>query len=109
MAWRWRNPRGRWRERLARRSRGSLGGDAMLRAEHDVRTLLPAKRGGARGNPPAIGPVLGPWTTGMMRMGINKIEVISIPVSNQQRAKEFYVGTLGFDLIVEAPMGDGND
>lgn len=42
-------------------------------------------------------------------MGIDKITVVSVPVTDQQRAKAFYVGTLGFDLIAEAPMGDGND
>lgn len=42
-------------------------------------------------------------------MGITKITVVSVPVTDQQRAKAFYVGTLGFDLITEAPMGDGND
>lgn len=42
-------------------------------------------------------------------MGINKITVVSVPVSDQQRAKQFYTDSLGFDLIAEAPMGDGND
>jgi catechol 2,3-dioxygenase-like lactoylglutathione lyase family enzyme len=35
------------------------------------------------------------------------IEVVSIPVSNQEVAKEFYL-KIGFQVIVEAPMGDGN-
>jgi catechol 2,3-dioxygenase-like lactoylglutathione lyase family enzyme len=35
------------------------------------------------------------------------IEVISIPVSDQQVAKEFYL-KIGFELIIEAPMGDGS-
>ncbi len=34
------------------------------------------------------------------------IEVITIPVADQQKAKEFYT-KLGFQLIVEAPMGNG--
>ena len=34
------------------------------------------------------------------------IEVISIPVTDQQRAKEFYM-KLGFQVIIEAPMGNG--
>jgi catechol 2,3-dioxygenase-like lactoylglutathione lyase family enzyme len=33
-------------------------------------------------------------------------EIISIPVSDQQKAKEFYL-KLGFHIIVEAPMGNG--
>jgi len=35
------------------------------------------------------------------------IEVISVPVSNQAASKEFYL-KIGFEIIVEAPMGDGN-
>jgi catechol 2,3-dioxygenase-like lactoylglutathione lyase family enzyme len=34
------------------------------------------------------------------------IEIISLRVSDQQKAKEFYM-KLGFELIVEAPMGNG--
>ncbi|SRR2546423_9792394 len=34
------------------------------------------------------------------------IEIISIPVTNQERSKEFYL-KLGFQIIVEAPMGNG--
>lgn len=34
------------------------------------------------------------------------IEIITIPVSNQQKAKEFY-SKLGFELIIEAPSHDG--
>ena len=34
------------------------------------------------------------------------IEIISLRVSDQQKAKEFYI-KLGFELIVEAPMGNG--
>jgi catechol 2,3-dioxygenase-like lactoylglutathione lyase family enzyme len=34
------------------------------------------------------------------------IEIITIAVSDQQKAKEFYV-KLGFQIIVEAPMGNG--
>lgn len=35
------------------------------------------------------------------------IEVISVPVTDQAAAKEFYL-KIGFEIIVEAPMGDGN-
>lgn len=31
-------------------------------------------------------------------MAINDVAVVSVPVSDQQRAKEFYVDKLGFDL-----------
>jgi catechol 2,3-dioxygenase-like lactoylglutathione lyase family enzyme len=34
------------------------------------------------------------------------IEIISLRVSDQQKSKEFYM-KLGFELIVEAPMGNG--
>jgi catechol 2,3-dioxygenase-like lactoylglutathione lyase family enzyme len=36
------------------------------------------------------------------------IEIVTIPVSDQQKAKEFYM-KLGFHIIVEAPMGDGTN
>lgn len=34
------------------------------------------------------------------------LEVISIPVSDQEQSKEFYL-KLGFQVLVEAPMGNG--
>lgn len=37
---------------------------------------------------------------------MKKIEVIMIPVSDQQKAKDFYL-KLGFRLMIEAPMEDG--
>ncbi|MGH6653831.1 MAG: VOC family protein [Actinocrinis sp.] len=40
-------------------------------------------------------------------MQITKIQVLSLPVSDQDRAKEFYVGTLGLKLVRDNPMGDG--
>lgn len=38
---------------------------------------------------------------------IRKIKFASIPVRDQDRALEFYVGTLGFTLITDQPMGPG--
>ena len=35
------------------------------------------------------------------------IDAVSIPVSDQQRAKEFYM-RLGFRLLDETPMGNGS-
>jgi catechol 2,3-dioxygenase-like lactoylglutathione lyase family enzyme len=37
---------------------------------------------------------------------MKKIEIIMIKVSDQQKAKEFYLN-LGFQVIMEAPMGNG--
>ena len=37
---------------------------------------------------------------------MTSIEVISIPVTDQQAAKDFYI-KIGFELIVEADMGNG--
>jgi predicted enzyme related to lactoylglutathione lyase len=34
------------------------------------------------------------------------ISVVSVPVSDQHRAKSFYLGQLGFSLIAEATFGD---
>jgi len=35
---------------------------------------------------------------------IKKIEVISIPVKNQDKAVEFYINKLGFKLLVDTPF-----
>ena len=40
-------------------------------------------------------------------MTIYGFEVISVPVSDQQRAKSFYRDVLGFALVREEPMGPG--
>lgn len=40
-------------------------------------------------------------------MGIRAIEVVSIPVSDVDRAKAFYAETLGFTLDIDNPIGDG--
>lgn len=37
---------------------------------------------------------------------MKNVEIIMIPVEDQQKAKEFYL-QLGFELIIEAPMGNG--
>jgi len=36
---------------------------------------------------------------------LNRIDIVSIPVSDQNVAKRFYIDTLGFELKVESPMG----
>ncbi|ETK37034.1 VOC family protein [Microbispora sp. ATCC PTA-5024] len=38
-------------------------------------------------------------------MNITRIQLVSVPVSDQGRAKDFYVGTLGLDLVRDNPMG----
>jgi predicted enzyme related to lactoylglutathione lyase len=38
---------------------------------------------------------------------INKVGTVVIPVSDQDRAIEFYVDTLGFEKRVDVPFGDG--
>jgi predicted enzyme related to lactoylglutathione lyase len=40
-------------------------------------------------------------------MAIIGFEILSVPVSDQQRAKAFYRDVLGFDLLREEPMGPG--
>jgi catechol 2,3-dioxygenase-like lactoylglutathione lyase family enzyme len=40
-----------------------------------------------------------------MRLGA--IELVSVPVTDQSRSKEFYEGKLGFTLISDDPFGDG--
>ena len=38
-------------------------------------------------------------------MAITHIQLLSVPVSDQERAKDFYVNTLGFDLVSDNAMG----
>ena len=40
-------------------------------------------------------------------MPIRSFEIVSVPVSDQQRAKRFYMEVLGFELVRESPMGPG--
>ncbi|MGH2486599.1 MAG: VOC family protein [Ktedonobacterales bacterium] len=40
-------------------------------------------------------------------MAIKDIQVVSLPVSDQDRAKAFYVETLGFELRSDATFGPG--
>ena len=39
-------------------------------------------------------------------MTISKLQLVSVPVSDQDRAKDFYVDTLGLALVADNPMGD---
>ena len=38
-------------------------------------------------------------------MTITKFQLFSLPVSDQDRSRDFYVGVLGFELISDAQMG----
>src|SRR3954451_24090686 len=38
-------------------------------------------------------------------MTITHIDVVSLPVQDQERARDFYVGTLGFELVRQNRMG----
>jgi catechol 2,3-dioxygenase-like lactoylglutathione lyase family enzyme len=38
---------------------------------------------------------------------IGRVQVVSVPVSDQDRAKSFYTDTLGFELRAENVFGDG--
>jgi catechol 2,3-dioxygenase-like lactoylglutathione lyase family enzyme len=40
-------------------------------------------------------------------MSITKVQLFSIPVSDQDRARDFYVGALGMELVREMPMDPG--
>lgn len=40
-------------------------------------------------------------------MQLNRLVIVSVPVSDQDRAKAFYVDTLGFQLRRDNPLGDG--
>jgi predicted enzyme related to lactoylglutathione lyase len=38
-------------------------------------------------------------------MAISKIELLSLPVSDQDRARDFYIDVLGFELVRQNDMG----
>jgi catechol 2,3-dioxygenase-like lactoylglutathione lyase family enzyme len=38
---------------------------------------------------------------------MHRITVVSVPVSDQDAARTFYVDQLGFELVADAPFGDG--
>jgi len=40
-------------------------------------------------------------------VAIKSFEIVSVPVSEPQRSKQFYRNVLGFDLVREMPMGPG--
>ena len=40
-------------------------------------------------------------------MTVKRLEVVSIPVSDQERAKRFYAEQLGFAVVNDAPFGAG--
>jgi catechol 2,3-dioxygenase-like lactoylglutathione lyase family enzyme len=39
---------------------------------------------------------------------ISDVSVVGVPVTDQDRALEFYAGTLGFEVRVDAPAPDGD-
>jgi catechol 2,3-dioxygenase-like lactoylglutathione lyase family enzyme len=38
-------------------------------------------------------------------MTISNVQLLSVPVSNQDRARDFYVDTLGFELAIDTQLG----
>jgi len=44
---------------------------------------------------------------GVKMIGSVRVESVSVPVSDQDEAKEFYVGTLGFELLVDNTWREG--
>jgi catechol 2,3-dioxygenase-like lactoylglutathione lyase family enzyme len=39
-------------------------------------------------------------------VAVTHIQLVSVPVSDQARAKTFYTETLGFELVADNPFGD---
>ncbi len=40
-------------------------------------------------------------------MGVTAVQLLSLPVTDQDRARDFYVDVLGFELVNDMPMGPG--
>jgi catechol 2,3-dioxygenase-like lactoylglutathione lyase family enzyme len=45
--------------------------------------------------------------TAEKRTGIGDVRAVGVPVADQDRALEFYVGKLGFEKRLEVPLGGG--
>lgn len=43
----------------------------------------------------------------MIPVTVRFVQLLSVPVTDQARARDFYVQVLGFDLVREQPMGPG--
>ncbi len=43
----------------------------------------------------------------MVESKITRVATVGIPVTDQDRSLEFYVGMLGFEKVMEGPFGDG--
>jgi catechol 2,3-dioxygenase-like lactoylglutathione lyase family enzyme len=39
---------------------------------------------------------------------VTNLATVAVPVTDQQRSLDFYLGTLGFEIRLDAPLGDGN-
>jgi catechol 2,3-dioxygenase-like lactoylglutathione lyase family enzyme len=39
---------------------------------------------------------------------ITQVGTVIVPVSDQDKALDFYVGTLGFEKVIDVPYGDGD-
>jgi catechol 2,3-dioxygenase-like lactoylglutathione lyase family enzyme len=44
----------------------------------------------------------------MGSMSITRVGRVILPVSDQEKALEFYTGALGFEVVADMPFGDGN-
>ena len=41
------------------------------------------------------------------KVRVTDVRTVGVPVTDQDRAVEFYVGKLGFEIRLDAPLGDG--
>jgi catechol 2,3-dioxygenase-like lactoylglutathione lyase family enzyme len=41
------------------------------------------------------------------RIGVTDVRTVAIPVADQERARDFYAGTLGFETRMDVPLGGG--
>jgi catechol 2,3-dioxygenase-like lactoylglutathione lyase family enzyme len=61
------------------------------------------RRGGLRG----VSPTTQEEVVSKTATRISKLGTVCVPVSDQERAIEFYVDTLGFEKRADVPFGDG--
>jgi catechol 2,3-dioxygenase-like lactoylglutathione lyase family enzyme len=70
----------------------------ISRLRHDVSRMPEAAN-------PRIGLPVRDFLPIVVGMSIRQVQLFSLPVSDQDRARDFYTGALGFELVADTAMG----
>jgi lactoylglutathione lyase len=84
---------------------GALGVAALpLRSPQRDRAMTTDEFGVRRGSVPARDRTENDTMSDKRQARITSVHTVGVPVTDQDRALEFYVGTLGFDKLTDAPV-----